>query len=842
MANQNIQIGIDLGTTNSEVAINNNNKIEVIERAGGVKYIPSVFGYDKSKNKVVGQKAYQNLYLGQKDDFENYKAEIKRVIGTSETTYFKRADLKMTPEEISAEILKSLKEDILRKYPDFDTTTAVITVPAAFSGIQSEATKRAGNLAGFDYVVLLQEPIAAAIAYGFGNSKNEKWLVYDLGGGTFDISLVSIKDGNLTVLANNGDNFLGGKNIDLEIVDKIIVPKIVEKFQLEDFKRNNDKYKSVFTKLKWAAENAKIDLSQNNKTLIELGTTPFNNIGSDDSEKEIEIAFDLSRKELEDILEPLIDRTIKLAKETLKEADVKSTSVKKIILVGGPTQIPYIKERLESDLKIKVDSSIDPLTVVANGACIYAISQKIPKNILEKTKKEVKEGTQTLSLNYESLTSENDEMVAGVLDDLKDAEDEYYVQIQSDSGTYNGSKIKLKNGKFIDTVAIESNKTNLYWLYLFDNKGNSIPVEPDSFSVTHGLSTSEAPLPHTIGIVIAKKDIKNGFTLTNERKIIWEKGSSLPLKYQGTYKTIRKLIKNEENNPLNILIDEGESDKPDRNFFVCEIAINGKDLPYDLPEGTEVEITTELDKSRELTVNVYIPLIDLTVPGRASFKDEIINVEELEIELNIQTEKAKNISEDCTPEEKKEIEYSLQTLEKGVQNARSDEDEKRKTNKDLKDFKITLDKLEKEKELPQLIKDFNTGIVDTQTIIDEYGDKKDYENNKEQLLKIKAEGEKAILEKDKTLLVRINEQIKELWMRVWFSNSQTWYYYFDQLVTENHTFINEKEAQYYFDKGRRAMENKDEEELKHCVQSLWSLLPKEEQAAAKKNLSGITTC
>lgn len=842
MANQNIQIGIDLGTTNSEVAINNNNKIEVIERAGGVKYIPSVFGYDKSKNKVVGQKAYQNLYLGQKDDFENYKAEIKRVIGTSESTYFKRAELKMTPEEISAEILKSLKEDILRKYPDFDTTTAVITVPAAFSGIQSEATKRAGNLAGFDYVVLLQEPIAAAIAYGFGNSKNEKWLVYDLGGGTFDISLVSIKDGNLTVLANNGDNFLGGKNIDLEIVDKIIVPKIIEKFQLEDFKRNNDKYKSVFTKLKWAAENAKIDLSQNNKTLIELGTTPFNNIGTDDSGKEIEIAFDLSRKELEDILEPLIDRTIKLAKETLKEADIKSTSVEKIILVGGPTQIPYIKERLESDLKIKVDSSIDPLTVVANGACIYAISQKIPKNILEKTKKEVKEGTQTLSLNYESLTSENDEMVAGVLDDLKDTEDEYYVQIQSDSGTYNGSKIKLKNGKFIDTVAIESNKTNLYWLYLFDNKGNSIPVEPDSFSITHGLSTSEAPLPHTIGIVIAKKDIKNGFTLTNERKIIWEKGSSLPLKYQGTYKTIRKLIKNEENNPLNILIDEGESDKPDRNFFVCEIAINGKDLPYDLPEGTEVEITTELDKSRELTVNVYIPLIDLTVPGRASFKDEIINVEELEIELNIQTEKAKNISEDCTPEEKKEIEYSIQTLEKGIQNARSDEDEKRKTNKELKDFKITLDKLEKEKELPQLIKDFNTGIVDTQTIIDEYGDKKDYENNKEQLSKIKAEGEKAILERDKTLLVRINEQIKELWMRVWFSNSQTWYYYFDQLVTENHTFINEKEAQYYFDKGRRAMENKDEEELKHCVQSLWSLLPKEEQAAAKKNLSGITTC
>ena len=842
MTNQNIQIGIDLGTTNSEVAINNNNKIEVIERAGGVKYIPSVFGYDKAKNKVVGQKAYQNLYLGQKDDFENYKAEVKRIMGTSESTYFERVDLKMTPEEISAEILKSLKEDVLRKYPDFNTTSAVITVPAAFSGLQSEATKRAGNLAGFDYIVLLQEPIAAAVAYGFGNSKNEKWLVYDLGGGTFDVSLVSIKDGNLTVLASNGDNFLGGKNIDLEIVDKIIVPKIAEKYKLENFKRNNDKYKSVFTKLKWAAENAKIDLSQNDNTLIEFGTTPFNNIGTDDSGKEIEIAFDLLRKELEDILEPLIDKTIKLSKETLREADVKSTSVEKIILVGGPTQIPYIKQRLESELKIKVDSSIDPLTVVANGACIYAISQKVPKNILEKNNKEVKDGVQCLSLNFESLTSENEEMVTGVVDNLKDTKDEYYIQIQSDSGTYNGQKQRIKNGKFLETISIESNKTNLFWIYLFDDRGNSIPVDPDSFSITHGLSTSEAPLPHSIGIVIAKKDIKNSFTFTNERKVIWEKGLSLPLKYQGTYKTIRKLIKNEENNPLNILIDEGESDKPDRNIFVCEMAINGKDLPYDLPEGTEVEITTELDRSRELTVSVYIPLIDLSVPGRASFKDEIINVEELEIELNIQTEKAKNITEDCTEEEKKEIEYSIQTLKKGIQNARSDEDEKRKTSKELKDFKITLDKLEKEKELPQLIKEFNSGILDTQKIIDEYGDKKDFENNNEQLSKIKIEGEKAITEKDKTLLIRINEQIKELWMRVWFSNSQTWNYYFDQLVTGNHKFINEKEAQYYFDKGRRSIENNDEEELKHCVQSLWSLLPKEEQAEAKKSLSGITTC
>src|SRR3989338_1610543 len=150
MANQNIQIGIDLGTTNSEIAVNNGGNVELVKNVFGDEYTPSVFGIDKAKNKVVGKRAYERLYKdASEEEFKNHKAEIKRLMGTSETTHFERTDLEMSPEEISAEIIKSLKEDILRKYPDFNITAAVITVPAAFSVLQSEATKRAGNLAGF---------------------------------------------------------------------------------------------------------------------------------------------------------------------------------------------------------------------------------------------------------------------------------------------------------------------------------------------------------------------------------------------------------------------------------------------------------------------------------------------------------------------------------------------------------------------------------------------------------------------------------------------------------------------------------------------------------------------
>ncbi len=207
MSNKTIQIGIDLGTTNSEAAVFVNGKTEVIKNIYGDSYTPSVFGVDKAGNKIVGKKAYENLFKkGTEDEVANNKAEVKRLMGTADKINFPRLHQSFTPEEISAEILKSLKEDIGRKYPEIDTKSVVITVPAYFSVLQSEATKRAATLSGFEYVVLLQEPIAAALAYGFQTGGNQNWLVYDLGGGTFDVALISSRKGALTVLESGGNN------------------------------------------------------------------------------------------------------------------------------------------------------------------------------------------------------------------------------------------------------------------------------------------------------------------------------------------------------------------------------------------------------------------------------------------------------------------------------------------------------------------------------------------------------------------------------------------------------------------------------------------------------------
>ena len=323
MTYKTILIGIDLGTTNSSVAVNNNGVIEILKKPGGLEYTPSVFGFDKSKNKIVGQRAYEYLYSENADTgFKNFKPEVKRIIGTPEKFYFDRVGVEMSAEEISSEILKSLVQDILRKYPKFDTTAAVITIPAAFSVLQCEATKRAGNLAGFKDVALLQEPIAAAISYGFENTANENWLVYDLGGGTFDVALISSKEGMLSVLGHNGDNFLGGKNLDWEIVDKVLTPRIASAHSFENFRRDNEAHQSKFARLKFLAERAKMELS-----LFETTTIEIDGIGDDDAGNPVFLSVEITRKEFERLMDPLINRTIDLCKQTLRESGLPNSAV-----------------------------------------------------------------------------------------------------------------------------------------------------------------------------------------------------------------------------------------------------------------------------------------------------------------------------------------------------------------------------------------------------------------------------------------------------------------------------------------------------------------------------------
>ncbi len=835
MKNQTIQIGIDLGTTNSEVAISNKGNVEIVKNGYGDQYTPSVFAIDKSKNRIVGKKAYEKLYSHySEEDASNCAAEIKRLMGSPEKKFFSRLNKSLLPEEISAEILKSLKEDILRKYPEFNTSSVVITVPASFTILQSEATKRAGNLAGFEHVVLLQEPIAAAVAYGFSNSKNENWLVYDLGGGTFDSALISYQDGLLNILGHEGNNFLGGKNFDKLIVDKIIAPKLIDEYKWKDFNRNKKEYYTAFAILKGYAEEAKIELSQVPKTTIDI-----ENIGNDSKGNKISLQIEISRKELEQLIEPSITESIKLVKKTIKDTGIKSSSITKIILIGGPTQMPYIRNRLSDEFNLKVDTSVDPFTAVAYGACVFALGQKVPDKIVPKSDKS-KKNQKDITLHYDSLTADNDTSITGIIKQLSDTNEEYYVQIQSESGLFNSSKQKLKNGKFFETIPLEKNKTNLFWIYLFDNKGNSLPLSVDSFTITHGLTVRGIPLPHSVGVSALKNNIGLTDGVNREEFVhYFEKGSLLPLKKIKGFKTARKLEKNTDNS-LPIQVFEGEATNPSNNTFVCGLHIKGKKLPYDLPIGTDIEITITIDESRMLSVDVYIPSIDLSDNAKATIMDENINLDDLEKDYKKQREEIIKIEDLCSRDERSDLNNSINDIDSSIQNAKTDEDEKRKVVKEIKDLKNTIEQVKKNKEMPRLINEYKEELLRAEQMIKEFGIESDKEKNLKILASLKKEGDQAIQDKDKKILGRTNQQLNDLRFGVFYSNPSSWLYHFQELSSGKYRFTDNQQAQYYLERGKKSIELNDTDELKRCTQNLIKLLSSEEKAKIDKELSGIT--
>jgi len=822
-----IQIGIDLGTTNSEVAVFANGKVEIVKNIYQDSFTPSVFGIDKSGNKVVGKKAYESLYKkATSDEVDNNKAEVKRLMGTSDKITFPRLEESLSPEEISAEILKSLREDVGRKFPELDSRSAVITVPAYFSILQSEATKRAGNLAGFEQVVLLQEPIAAAISYGFQSSKNQNWLVYDFGGGTFDVALISSVEGSLTVLETGGDNYLGGKNIDWAVVDEFIVPAITDKYTIQNFTRSNPKYQTVFSKLKGLAESAKIDLSQLSKSLIEVDLML-------DGGKEISLNIELERAHFEKIIEPIIKKTIAISKETIKNSGVTLHDVNKVILVGGPTQIPYLRKTIEKELGIKVDTTVDCLTAVATGACLYGLSQKVAKGIEQINGN--KSSTLALSLHYPSLTSETEEPISGSIDNYDGGE--YMIQIQSESGLYTSPKIPLKKGKFLESITVEPNKTNQYWVYIFDNAGNAVTVDPESFVITHGLSVSGAPIAHSIGIALKGNDSSESH---DEFEAYFEKGSILPLKEKTkSYRTAQKIIRGDDAD-LPIVVFEGENKNPENNDFVCKLGINGKDLPYDLPVGTPIDVSISINEARELSVSYYIPLIDKGGNMRVTDFAETLNVDTLRTNLEQEREKFDKVSSLCDEEEREAVENMLESATNSVQNANTDQDDKRKASKEIKELRARVEKISESKKSGKLKSEFTNLLEIVPVLMENTPEEANKKNDTDLLYTLKAEGEKAVIANDDVRLARTNEQLVALAIKYYYANPNSWVEQLARHTQGEFTYTNHEAAKYFIEKGNEAVKSENVDGIKDAVTELQNLMVDKNQISLSSMVSGLT--
>lgn len=827
-----IRIGIDLGTTNSEIAVNRNGEVEIIKNLLGDDYTPSVFGIDKAGNKVVGKKAYDKLFKGTSpSELDNNKAEVKRLMGTNEKIRFSRLNISMTPEEVSAEILKSLKSDLTREYPDFPTVAAVITVPAYFDSLQNEATKRAGKLAGFKHIVLLQEPIAAAMAYGFSADKDQSWIVYDLGGGTFDVALVSAKNGILKVIEHGGDNFLGGKDIDQRLVDKVIKPAILRNFTLADFDQNNDKHRGVFAKLKSIAETAKIELSSYDKVTIEI-----DEIGNDDNGKEIYTSIDYTRAEFNNLIRPIVDKTIDVTKNVIKQSQISKASISRIVFVGGPTQIPYIRQRVEKDLGIEIDTSVDPLTTVARGACIYGLSERVPVELMKNTN-EAKNAAK-LILNYDSMTSDDDQLVTGTISNLPDSS-QYYIRISSDNGFYSSNNIRIKNGKFFDTIAVERKKTNTYRIYLSDESGNNIPVFPDSFTVTHGLSVQGAPIPHDIGVIYTKRSLESNQMIEVCDKY-FERGLTLPLEATRSYKTVRTLSKN-ASTPLPIKVYEGDSSDPNYNEIITTLKINGDKLDYDLPAGSDIDITIKINESREVSVDAYLPDVDLLLNARADTYAQSIDTGHLQKSLDEQKERAEKLMDSVSAEEKQRIEENISSIQDNIDKT-NDTDSQQKAERDLNSLSQHLDKVEDSGSSVGLIDDIHRTIHSIEEMLTGIeGSSDNYDNLSQELEGIKKDLSSVVSSReDSSALSHILNQAKKLQLRTTMEIPAFWVAMLRNIENDQDAIADQQLANYHISRAHQAIINNDPDGLRLHVQELLQLMPVEAQEKINSNLAGIT--
>ena len=344
-------IGIDLGTTNSCVAVMEGGKPTVIANTEGARTTPSVVAFTKTGERLVGEPAKRQAVT----NADNTIASIKRDMGTDNGRTIEGK--KYSPQQISAMILQKLKADA-ENYLGEKVDEAVITVPAYFNDAQRQATKDAGKIAGLDVKRIINEPTAAALAYGLDNEKEQKIMVYDLGGGTFDVSIIEIGEGVIEVLATNGDTRLGGDDFDQKIID----------WMVKEFKNANgvdlSQDKMALQRLKEAAEKAKKELSSATTTNINLPFISMNASGP------LHFDMNLTRAKFEELIHDLIERTAIPVQNAMKDAGLTNSDLGKVLLVGGSTRVPAVQEKVKQLTGHEPNKSLNPDECVALGASI----------------------------------------------------------------------------------------------------------------------------------------------------------------------------------------------------------------------------------------------------------------------------------------------------------------------------------------------------------------------------------------------------------------------------------------------------------------------------------------
>lgn len=896
MPRQTIDYGIDLGTTNSEIARLNGTEIEVFRNAEGFEYTPSAVWIDKQGKLVVGRvaKEWCEREPGNANEPGNAFMEFKRDMGTTSEYTVARSGQKMKPEELSAEVLKALRADVQRRNGDV-ITAAVITVPADFDLPACEATKRAAEAAGIKHCILLQEPVAAAQAYSFDREEDKTfWLIYDFGGGTFDAAIIQVRDGLIQVVGHGGDNHLGGKNIDWSIVENQFIPflalervakvfakptdaladghlkgladgkladelrgesawsigilakcynaerfweELSKRIALTGFRRGAKKWTGAIAKFKIQAEAAKIRLSSSESTDVVIDF-----LCNDDQGQPVEFNFELKRLELQRLAAPFIQRTINICRETLEGRRLAPGNIAKVILVGGPTMMPFLREQLKDakdGLGISLEANVDPLTVVARGAAVFAGGQHMPED--PDRRKKIQAGQFSVRLDYTPVGPDTEPPVAGVVSAEEGVEKDFtghtieFINL-TDQLKWRSGKIGLgPRGNFMTTVSAEKGKANNFQIELRDATGAIQEVVPKTFPITvKGTGEVQITLPRALGVALANNEVIQFF----------EKGVAIPAKKRKDLHTAISIKRGQGGQLLRVPVVQGDKTRADRNRLIGTLLIPADKITRDVPAGSDIEVTIEIDKSQLIRTKAFIPVLDEEFEDVLKLESATPDAKELSQRLEKAKERLKATREKADNADDAKANDAIQRVdsecmvpeaERLRSSATGDADACRQCHNLLNSLESALDDAEDALEWPTLVAEAEKVLEDTRKIVEE--SKHATSEDKREFTMLERETREAIEHRVPDLLRRRTDGLRSLLGDVLLRDPGPWVAFFEELKGKKSEMRDAGMADRLIAQGDRAINNGDVPGLKVAVRELMKLLP---ESARPKSMSDVT--
>lgn len=612
MARNKIDYGIDLGTTNSAICRMEKGEPVVIKTDVLKDTMPSCISVNKKGSIKAGDSAYNTMKQDKRratkswhKGASNTYVEFKRTMATDTQYPCSNLHKSFSSEELSAEVLKTLKSFVT----DEKFSSVVITVPAKFTVNQKTATMKAAKMAGFKHCELLQEPIAASMAYGVSSEeKDGLWMVFDFGGGTFDAALLKVEDGIMQVFDTEGDNYLGGKNLDYAIVDNIIIPYLQENYAIDGYLQDEEKKEVLRDAMKTYAEDAKNQLSfKDHEDII----SNLGDLGEDEDGEEIELDLTLSQAQVFDVMRPYFQKAVDICKNLIQRNNLNGSQITKLILVGGPTHSPLIRQMLREQVTPNVDTSIDPMTAVATGAALYASTMDA-----EVSDKEIKVGTVKLDVSYESTTVEMAEYVPVCLAEGSILNRVFVEFVRGDKAWASG-KVEINSKGDVVELNLLEGKANSFNISCYDDKGNILPCFPDEITIIQGSVVGAAPLPYNIAI--ARWDRNKKRSVIRMAKGL-EKNKPLPATgVINDLKTTRQLRPGLSSDVLTVPIhqvddfEEAEGKSASLYEHVADVVITGEDVDTLMPADSLVDVTLKVDSSEQMRLEVRFLATGFTV-------------------------------------------------------------------------------------------------------------------------------------------------------------------------------------------------------------------------------------